>query len=132
MIVFVDTTAFYALLDVRDDYHDRAVRESAALYEAGAELITSNYVVAESCALVQKRLGMKSVGVFRSGMLPFVIVHWVTEAIHEDGFNYFLACGRSGPSFTDSVSFSLMRKLRVDTAFTFDKHFADQGFKCRP
>ena len=130
MVIFVDTSAFYALLDEDDDCHQRAAETFIALREAGAQLVTSNYVVAESCALIQKRLGMKIAGMYRSGLLAVVSVRWVTQAVHEDGFNCFLACGRNGPSFTDSVSFSLMRDQRIDTAFAFDKHFADQGFKC--
>ena len=30
------------------------------------------------------------------------------------------------------VSFEMMRLLGLDTAFTFDAHFADQGFRCIP
>ncbi|MGH7198974.1 MAG: type II toxin-antitoxin system VapC family toxin [Planctomycetaceae bacterium] len=35
-------------------------------------------------------------------------------------------------SFTDCVSFVLMRRHHVRAAFTFDRHFAFAGFDVRP
>ncbi len=35
-------------------------------------------------------------------------------------------------SFTDCVSFSLMRRHGLNRAFTFDRHFADAGFELVP
>jgi uncharacterized protein len=130
MTVFVDTSAFYALLDSQDANHQRAVRVLQSLRESKARLVTSNYVISECCGLIQKRLGMKLISAFRSHMLPIVTISWIDEKTHEDGFNYFLTCGRNGPSFVDSVSFALMRSLRTEKIFAFDQHFVDQGFEC--
>jgi uncharacterized protein len=132
MMVFVDTSAFYALLDAQDAHHDEATQVLEGLRESRARLVTSNYIISECCSLLQKRLGMKVVAAFRSHMLPIVAVSWIDENIHEQGFNYFLTCGRSGPSFVDSVSFSVMRSLRIEKVFAFDQHFVDQGFERLP
>jgi predicted nucleic acid-binding protein len=34
-----------------------------------------------------------------------------------------------GISFTDSISFAMMHRLGIRTAFTFDRHFRDAGFQ---
>ncbi len=53
--VFVDTSGFYACLDGTDGFHPQAL---AAFERAEAErweLVTTNYVVHETWALVQRR-----------------------------------------------------------------------------
>ncbi len=37
-----------------------------------------------------------------------------------------------GPSFTDCVSFVLMKRRRLRRVFTFDRHFAAAGFEMWP
>lgn len=55
--LFVDTSGFYAFLDRTDPNHAAAVSLFACAIEAGRELVTTNYVVHESWALIQARLG---------------------------------------------------------------------------
>jgi predicted nucleic acid-binding protein len=132
MSIFVDTSAFYALLDTTDRYHEQSANALVEFRRAGQRLLTTSYVVVESCALIQKRLGMSVVGTFRSSLLPVVAVRWVEGTVHEEGFDLLLTCARGGPSFVDCVSFAFMRRSGMRTAFTFDRHFAEQGFECIP
>ena len=58
MSTFVDTSAFYALLVANDVGHEAAKRTLDRLLAGGQRLVTSNYVVVETCALLQNRLGL--------------------------------------------------------------------------
>lgn len=127
-MIFVDTSALYALLD-HDDLSHIAARETwNALLDSNATLFTSNYVVVEACALLQSRLGLGAVRVFLRDMLPAIDVRWVDENLHAAAMNAMLTAGRRKLSLVDCVSFSMMRKLGITHGFAFDKHFSEEQF----
>lgn len=132
MVIFVDTSALFALLDADDGHHRRAF---AAWEEWLAQLVsfvTSNYVLLESAALIQRRLGVEAVRQFYEELLPVVRVQWITPDLHAAATAAFLAAGRRDLSLVDCASFALMRHLGLRAAFAFDRHFADQGFVLLP
>jgi len=132
MSIFVDTSAFIAVLSRSADEHDAASHAWEALLASGEELITSNYVVVETCALAQKRAGLPIVRRFLEDVLPIVQVQWVDVVLHSDGARSVLSSSRRGPNIVDCVSFAVMRKLGIRSAFGFDEHFRTQGFGLLP
>jgi len=131
-MIFVDTSGFYALLDGDDAEHSHALKlwEGEPPGEGG--LVTTNYVVLESMALLQSRLGMPAVRVFRDAILPLVRIEWIDEAVHAQAVSAFIAAGRRGLSLVDLSSFETMRRLGIRSAFTFDRHFRQYGFETLP
>ena len=132
MSVFVDTSAFFAVLDADDENHDRARQVWEDLLTQEAVLVCSNYVLVETLALVQHRLGLPAVRTFQEDIMPVLNVEWVDETIHQVGIASVLAAARRGLSLVDCVSFEIMRRLGIKTAFVFDHHFDEQGFECLP
>ncbi len=133
MTVFVDTSALFAVLD-RDDQLHVAARETWAdlLSTEEAQLVTSNYVIIESFALVQSRLGMDALRTFNDDVLPVVGIRWVTEEDHRSAAQAVLAADRRDLSLVHCTSFRIMRRLRLRSAFAFDRHFREQGFETLP
>lgn len=131
-MIFVDTSAFYALLDGDDTEHSRALKlwEREPPGEGG--LVTTNYVVLESMALLQSRLGMPAVRIFRDAILPLVRIEWIDEVAHAQAVSAFIAAARRGLSLVDLTSFETMRRLGIRSAFTFDRHFRQYGFETLP
>ena len=131
-MIFIDTSAFYALLDGDDAEHSRALRlwEKEPPVEGG--LVTTNYVVLESMALLQTRLGMPAVRVFRDAILPLVRIEWIDEAVHAQAVSALIAADRRGLSLVDLSGFETMRRLGIRSAFTFDRHFRQYGFQTLP
>lgn len=132
MSLFVDTSTFYALLDADDQYNRSAAKAWTSVNDAGRQLVTSNYVVVETCALVHNRLGLPVVRRFREDVLPVVAVCWIDEAIHDLAFDHLLISGRRGLSIVDCVSFVLMHELGIREVLAFDRHFREEGFHCIP
>ena len=91
-----------------------------------------NYVLVETCALVQHRLGMKAIKLFQEDIVPVLRIEWIDKAVHHAAIGIMLAAERKEVSLVDCVSFETMRLLGVTTAFTLDKHFKEQGFICLP
>lgn len=132
MNVFVDTSAFLSILDKDDINHEKAKKIWIELVTTGADLVSNNYILVETFALVQHRLGMKAVAIFVDDILPVVNIQWVDEVSHKTGVAALLAASRKALSFVDCISFETMRHHGLKTAFTFDSHFREYGFKCIP
>lgn len=132
MSVFVDTSALYAILDADDENHEKAGDLWKDLVAQGCPLVCSNYVLLETFALVQNRLGMRAVRVLQEMGVPLLHVEWVDEACHRAGVTALLTAASRQLSLVDCVSFEIMRQLGIRTAFSFDRHFEEQGFERIP
>ena len=132
MRIFVDTSAFYALLDRDDENHRRAKSTWTDLLNDENTLVTSNYVLVETFALLQHRLGMEAVRGFQNDVLPLVNIEFVLSEIHRSAISVLLSASRRNLSLVDCVSFEMMRTLEIKTAFVFDPHFKEQGFYTLP
>jgi predicted nucleic acid-binding protein len=131
-MIFVDTSAFLAILNRSDEFHTEAAPHWVDYVKAGEHLFTSNYVVSETCALAQNRIGMQAVRRLFEEMLPVVVLHWIDRSVHETGVAMLLAANRRQLSLVDCTSFAVMREIGIASAFTFDDHFAEQGFTIVP
>jgi predicted nucleic acid-binding protein len=132
MSVFIDTSGFIAVLDKDDASHTEAVKTWMDILTSEEDLVTTNYVLVETCALVQNRLGMKAIKVFQEDIEPVLRIEWIDKDVHQAAMGIMRAAARKKLSLVDCVSFETMRLLGVTTAFTLDRHFKDQGFICLP
>src|SRR4030042_4472959 len=132
MVSFIDTSAFLAILNEDDKNHLVARKLWNKLLDSENVLISNNYVLVESFALIQRRLGMEAVRVFQEDILPLINIEWIDKETHKSGMSALLASSKRKLSLVDCVSFETMRTLGIKTVFAFDPHFAEQGFKCIP
>jgi len=130
--VFIDTSAFLAILDRQEQNHSQARSTWEALVQGGDALIVTNYILLETFALVQNRLGPAASRILQQDIVPILQVYWVDEASHSAGVAALLIANRRQVSLVDCVSFDTMRRLGLKTVFTFDHHFAEQAFICIP
>jgi uncharacterized protein len=127
LTVFVDTSALYALVDRTDPRHPDVSQGLRAL--AGRPLLTHSYVVLESAALAECRLGRAvSHRLLRDILAPVEVVY-IDESTHLAATGAYLAAGSRGPSLVDFASFEVMRARGITRAFALDRHFAEAGFE---
>lgn len=129
MRAFVDTSALLAVLVANDLHHAEAVRVWQRELEEGSDLVTLNYVLVETTAVLQHRVGMAAVRTFVHDVVPALRVEWASPEDHEAAAGALLAGGRRGVSLVDCCCFQVMRRLGLERVFCFDRHFATAGFE---
>lgn len=127
--VFVDTSGFYAALTPADPFHVEAAKLFLRARNESWRLVTTNYVVHESWALIQKRFGWPAMDAFFSTLLPMCEVHFITADLHEKATEQCRRERLRALSLTDCSSFQLMISLGIDEAIAKDEHFGRHGFK---
>lgn len=132
--IFVDTSGWYALIDRQDTHHAAVAALVARLARAGTRLVTTDYVIDESCTLAKARYG--SAMAFRLLDLLHGTEALDLEWIGADRFDraeaQFRKCRDQAFSFTDCVSFTVMREMGIEEAVTTDEHFRIAGFGVAP
>lgn len=126
--VFVDTSCFYAFLDRTDPFHAQA--RGLFLRSRGEKwmLFTTSYVVHESWALIQARLGWDAVEDWLDALLPMCEIVWVDEALHRLGMARARQARERRLSLTDCVSFEAMTARGCSEALADDEHFRRLGY----
>lgn len=132
MTIFIDTSAFYAILDRDDANHASAGDTWLHLLRDKYALLTTNYVLLETCALLQSRLGIPALRAFHQDIVPLLQIDWVSEERHYSGVEAALVASRKRLSVVDCIAFQTMRESGVQTAFCFDRYYAEQGFAILP
>jgi predicted nucleic acid-binding protein len=130
--ILIDTSALFDILDSNGANHRAAKTFWFDLLEKEAQVFCTSYILLETLALIQKRLGMKAVRDFHQNMVPVLHVVWISEEDHNNAIEALLLSNRRRLSLVDCSSFVTMRRLGISMAFAFDPHFIEQGFEVLP
>ena len=126
MSVFVDTSAWYAAADLGDVHHHRAVER---LSEFSGNLLTSDHVLVETWFLAANRLGVDAaetlVTAIRAGRSR---VEAATIADLEIAAQIHDAFADQQFSIVDRTSWSIMQRLGVHEAISFDRDYSIYRF----
>lgn len=129
MNIYMDTSAFLAILNAVDEFHRQAAVVWDNLLNENVRLTTNSFVLVETHALVQKRLGLEAVRILTKDIIPLFEVTWIDEELYQQSITSYLSANRRQLSLVDCTSFVTMLKLNVTKVFTFDPHFEEQGFE---
>ena len=132
MSLFVDTSALLAFLDADQPRHTEVIDTWGQAILEDRRLFTSNYILVESFALVQRRLGLEALRALADVLVPMLRPIWVDEELHAAAVAALFAASRRKLSLVDCTSFELMRRHGLTEAFALDDDFARQGFRLVP
>ena len=130
-MIFIDTGPFLARYLEKDQYHGRALEAWSRLEKSRERCCTSNYVLDELFTLLARRAAYgfaatKARLLYSSQLLEVLRPQ---EKEEHRAIDYFEKYADQSLSFTDCVSFALMKHHSIKKAFTFDRHFERAGFR---
>jgi predicted nucleic acid-binding protein len=133
-VIFVDTGAFLARYLPRDNRHVRAARSWKALARRDWKCYTSSFVLDETFTLLARRSSYafaaeRARAIYASKALQ--ILRPAADDEHQ-ALVLFEKYADQEVSFTDCISFTLMKRQHIRRAFAFDRHFKDAGFEVWP
>lgn len=121
MSILVDTSVWYAALDRSDRSHSRA---APIIAEAG-DLIVTDHILVECHRLADHRLGRRVADTFLSTVLSgSVEIETVTRADLDHALRIRQEFPDQAFSLVDCTSFSVMERLGIDSAASFDVDFS--------
>jgi predicted nucleic acid-binding protein len=127
-VIFVDSGAWAALLLEDDVHHARAV---TWYLSNSTRLITTDYVIDETLTLIMTR-GRKQRAIafgdqFFPGPSDMADLYVIDDIDRLNAWDVFHRFRDKQWSFTDCTSYAVMKRLGIDTAFSFDDHFRQFG-----
>ena len=128
--VFIDTSAFYALLVKNDDAHAPMARQMVHAARTRQRFVTTDYVLDETATLLKARGHALLVVPFLSDMLASQScrIVWMDSDLFRTALAFFSKHDDQAWSFTDCVSFAVMKQMGLNAALTKDHHFRAAGF----
>jgi uncharacterized protein len=129
--IFVDTSFIVALINERDQYHEKAI-ELVDRYD-GQSLIITDVVLLEIANALARGYKMEAVRIIEEliSSEDVEIVHLTTELFNQ-AFDLYKTHQDKAWGLVDCISFVVMQKRNVRLALSFDRHFVQAGFQALP
>ena len=128
--IFVDTSAWIAIINPRDKYHLAAKEFYSDVLTQKRHLLISNLIVSETYTNLIWKLGHHKAISFLNIIEQSSSVQciWSSQELEVQARDILRRYDDQDFSYTDAVSFALMEQRNLAEAFTFDHHFAVAGF----
>lgn len=130
--IYVDTSAWFALLYQGDKHHQRISKLYDLLLNNNNVLYTSNMIVGETFTLMRYRITGQSTAAFYylsiiKSSLRINKIN-VDEDIEDMAVDILEKYREHKFSYVDASSFAVMEKYNLKYALTLDNHFSIAGF----
>ncbi len=134
MNLFVDTSAWFALIDKSDQNHKRARNFLNQLREVPVLFHLTDYIVDETTTLLRVKISHRQAVAFLDYLnaSPHVIRTHVSPDMLAAAEDLFRRYQDKQWSYTDCVSFAYMDNEGVQEAFSFDGNFREYGKQVHP
>lgn len=131
--VFIDTSALYAILDIKDANHKKAGVTYKILLSSGTKFTLTDHILSESLTLIRRRLGYKkslefSTIIQQGEAVELFNIVFVDRPAFRLANQFFEQMKSVKISYVDCLSFATMNIQKISDCFAYDKHFREAGF----
>lgn len=128
--IFVDSSAFFAILNRSDHHFEDAQRILARAANERRRLITSNFIIAETHALLLTRMNpLTATRFLQETEVSSMVIARAQERDEASARSIIYSYRDKTFSLTDAISFAIMERLEIRLAFTFDRDYSQYGFE---
>jgi len=133
-MIYIDTGAFLARYLSKDQYHGEAHAFWDSIRRKSETCVTSNFVLDETFTLLGRRTGYGFAAQRAKNIYASESLNILRPSLEDElkALGFFEKYSDQRLSFTDCVSFVLMKSQNIKRVFTFDKHFQIAGFQMFP
>ncbi len=136
-MIFIDTSAFLALVNEKDKNHAAAMQFLEEIKNGKIrvkKIITSDYIIDETLTRIRYSVGHNEAVEWGNDILASRVIEKIEIGSEIFGYAWelFRTYNDKKLSFTDCTSFALMKKRGIEKAFSFDGDFEKIGFFLLP
>lgn len=128
--IFIDTDVVIALAVADDSNYSRSKKLQKIIDESKLKVFTSNFVIGEIITVLSQRIGVEFASKIGKHMMDggITIIN-VSRDQMKKALKKFSEQTSKNSRFTDMINMVLMDELKIDTIFSFDKHYSKNGYK---
>ncbi len=129
--VFVDTSAWIALINNNDNLSAQAQQVLLSLKQQNVTLVTTEFVLLEVADALCKTNFRQKTYAYINGIkraTDVVKVVPLEQSLLDKGWAIYCQYSDKDWGLTDCISFVVMRQEGITEAFTSDRHFEQAGF----
>jgi predicted nucleic acid-binding protein len=131
--ILIDTSALYALADKKDQYHIEASSCLQSIAQKHYPVWVTNCTIIETHRRILQGLGIGKGVVFLDYIYSSGISVVRAQVEDEDqAKDYIHRYKDQDLTYYDAISFAVMKRMGIGSAFTFDRHFTILGFNKIP
>jgi len=133
-MIYIDTGAFLARYLSKDQYHGEAHAFWDSIRRKSETCVTSNFVLDETFTLLGRHTGYGFAAQRAKNIYASESLNILRPSLEDElkALGFFEKYSDQRLSFTDCVSFVLMKSQNIKRVFTFDQHFQLPGFQVFP
>ena len=132
--LFIDTGAFLAFLMPGDQYEEPAKKSWKLIEQNHYPLLSSEFILVETANFLVRQQSSRIASAWLDSMMDSKEIRLIH--VEREDFRVATTFAKKYSdlriSMTDALSFALMKRQKVQRAFTFDKHFEFAGFEIWP